>query len=92
MRRRREGWLGGRRGGEELDRPRRRESQMVGTHNHHPLFHHFPIESLTSFLLFSLFRTISLTCDFYCIFPTPEGATGPPSPTLLVKKKEEKKE
>ena len=69
---------------------------MVGTHNHHPLFHHFPIESLTSFLSFFLspfcFFTALLIVDFYCIFPTPEGATGPPSPTLLVKEKEIEKE
>ena len=43
--RRREGWLGGRRGGEELDRPQRKESERVGTHNHHSIFHRVPTKS-----------------------------------------------
>ena len=93
MRRRREGWLGGRTGGEELDRALRRESQRVGTHNHHSLSHHFPIESLTSFLSFFLslcFFTASLTVDFYCISSTPEGATGPQAPLFWRERERER--
>ena len=79
--------MGGRRGGEELDRPRRKESQMVGTHNH-PISPLSPLNHSPPFFLYSLslcFFTASLIVDFYCISPTPEGATGPLSPTLLVK-------
>ena len=44
-----------------------------------PLNHSPPL--ILSFFLSLCFFTASLIVDFYCISPTPEGATGPPSPT-----------